>query len=303
MKDIKLSVIIPSYNSSQTIAKCLRSLESQMSNEYVEVIVVDSSEDGTPDIVAKQFPKVVLYTFSERKFPGDARNFGISKAKGEILAFTDADCMVNQNWIDEIIKAHQAPYPLIGGAIDNGNPESYVGWSHYFCALSQWMPQSQTCLMAEIPTGCLSVKRWAFDKYGPFPERTFSEDVVFNWRVASDGHKPLFVPSIKVSHIQSSDWIRFLRKQLMYGRHYARARMAEQRFSTLRRITFVLASSLLPLLLFYRTSNRVFKTRIYLKQFVLSSPLVFVGLIAWSCGEFLGYLSKSKALVSSNKYI
>ncbi len=67
------------------------------------MIVVDSSKDGTARIVAQQFPNVKLYAFSERKFPGDTRNFGISQAKGEILAFTDADCIIDQNWVNEIL--------------------------------------------------------------------------------------------------------------------------------------------------------------------------------------------------------
>lgn len=95
----------------------------------------------------------------------------------------------------------------------------------------------------------------------------------------------------------SSTWVRHHIINTFFekcGRHFATVIMVEQRFSTLRRITFVLVSSLLPLLLFYRTAKRVFKNRIYLKQFVLSSPLVFLGQMAWSWGEFLGYLSRSK---------
>jgi GT2 family glycosyltransferase len=82
MKEFKLSVVIASYNSSKTIEKCLRPLESSVSHEYIEVIVVDSSEGGTADILAQRFPKVRPYTFPERKFSGNDRNLGASKAKG-----------------------------------------------------------------------------------------------------------------------------------------------------------------------------------------------------------------------------
>lgn len=292
MNSTKVSVIIPSYNSRKTIEKCLRSLEKQKGD--FEVIVVDSSEDGTAEIVAQRFPNVRLYTFSERKFPGDARNFGVSKARGEILAFTDADCIVDRNWASEISKAHQNQYPLIGGVIDNGNPESYVGWAYYFCEFSQWMPESPAGQMVEIPTGCLSLKRWAFDKYGPFWEGIYCSDTVFNWRAGKDGHRPLFVPSIKVSHINMTSLRGFLKRKVFHGRYFAMVRIKERSFSTLQRIAFVMISPLLPFLLFYRTTRRVFKNGIYLKQFMLSSPLVFLGLTAWSCGEFVGYLHTRK---------
>ena len=290
--NITLSVIVASYNSSETIEKCLQSLEDQKNREDFEVIVVDSSEDGTPEIVENQFPKVRLYTFSERKFPGDARNFGVSKAKGQIFAFTDADCIVDNTWVNEIIKAHQTPYPAIGGAIANGNPESYPGWGYYFCEFSQWMSQSQECRMVEIPTCCLSIKLWAFDKYGPFLEGVYCSDTAFHWKLGKDGHKPLFVPSIKVSHINIQSLIKFLKKEVMHGRFFAAVRVSEQKFSMLQRITYVMISPLLPFLLFYHTAKDVLKKEVYLKQFILSSPLVLLGLTAWSFGEFLGYLSK-----------
>ncbi len=70
MNEIKLSIIIASYKSQNTIKKCLQSLENQMKNE-IEVIVVDSGNDGTAEIISQTFPQVKLYKFSERKFPGD----------------------------------------------------------------------------------------------------------------------------------------------------------------------------------------------------------------------------------------
>lgn len=294
MEYITVSVIIASYNSRTTIEKCLFSLENQKSSEKFEVIVVDSSEDGTANIVAQQFPKVRLFVFPNRKFPGDARNLGVSKSNGEILAFTDADCITTKNWISEIIKAHQNQYPLIGGAIDNGNPQSYVGWGFYFSEFSQWMPNSPAGPMVVIPTGCLTMKRWAFDKYGPFLEGTYCSDAVFNWRAVKDGYKPLFVPYIKVSHINFTSLSGFLKRKFVRGKYFAIARINEYNFSTLRRIRFFIISPLLPFVVFYEVTRRVFKNSIYIKQFILSSPLVFLGLTAWCSGEFVGYLLKSR---------
>ncbi len=134
-KKPKLSVVIASYNAEKTIEVCLRSLENQKTAWDYEIIVVDSSTDDTNKIVEERFPEVNLYRFSERKFPGGARNYGISKAKGEIIAFTDTDCIIDKNWINKIIEAHKTypEHPAIGGTVGNGNPESLVGWGAYFC--------------------------------------------------------------------------------------------------------------------------------------------------------------------------
>lgn len=288
-----ITVIVPSFNSRRTIEACLRALEMQVCRHAYEIIVVDSSEDDTCEIIRRDFPDVSLYSFSERKYPGEARNMGATKARGHILAFTDSDCIVDQDWIENIIEAHRCPSPLIGGVIDNGNPGSYVGWGHYFSEFSQWMPRTPSGHVEEVPGGCLSIKRWAFDKYGPFPEGILSEDTVLNWRFQGR-EKPLFVSGIRVRHIHETNIVRLLKKHATHGRHFAAVRVAEGNFSALRRSLYVLISPFLPLLLFYRTCRRVIRRKIYLKEFVAASPVVFISLVSWSWGEFCGYLLKRK---------
>ena len=302
MNKPKLSIIIASYNSQNTIQKCLESLENQITGEIFEVIVVDSSTDNTASLVSEKFPQVKLYKFSERKFPGDARNIGVSKAEGEILAFTDADCFVEPDWVNKIIEAHQkTEHPVIGGAVDNGNPESYVGWGYYFCEFSQWIPQTKECYFVDIPTTCLSVKRWAFEKYGPFLEGIYCSDSVFNWNLVQGGYQPLFVPQIKVAHINIDDLRDFLERKVRHGRYFARVRISKMNFSWLQRIIYVMLSPLLPIILFYRRAVNVFSKKMYIQQFILASPLVLLGLIAWSYGEVLGYLPSGDVKFSPNK--
>ena len=76
-----LSVIIPSYNSEKTIRKCLDSLLDQTYEGEYEIIVVDSSDDKTPQIVTSLYPKVKLVHFRNKTDPGKARNIGIGRQK------------------------------------------------------------------------------------------------------------------------------------------------------------------------------------------------------------------------------
>jgi hypothetical protein len=137
----------------------------------------------------------------------------------------------------------------------------------------------------------LSIKRWAFDKYGPFPEGTLSEDTVLNWRFKGL-EKPLFVSGIRVRHIHETSIVRLLRKHATHGRHFAAARAAEGSFSALHRGLYILLSPLLPFLLFSRTCRRVLRRRMYLKWFAAACPVVLLSLVSWSWGEFRGYLLK-----------
>lgn len=96
-----ISVIIPSYNSSQTIKACLNSLIKQ--TLPAEIIVVDDgSQDNTKTIV-QSFPQIKLLT-QNHQGPGIARNLGARKAKGEILVFVDADMEFDQDFLKDLTK-------------------------------------------------------------------------------------------------------------------------------------------------------------------------------------------------------
>ncbi len=93
-----ISVIIPTFNEEENIAQCLVSLTHQTvpRSEY-EIIVVDGgSKDATCDIAKKYADKV--FTQASKKV-GGARNDGIMASKGEIVATTDADCILPPDWI------------------------------------------------------------------------------------------------------------------------------------------------------------------------------------------------------------
>lgn len=293
---IQLSVVIASYNSAQTIERCLRSLEQQEASDAFEVIVVDSSADGSAELVSRGFPGVRLLGQAERRFPGDARNIGVSNARGAVIAFTDADCFVEPTWVARVLEAHRERRdPVIGGAVENGNPESYVGWAYYFFEFSTWMPRASACAMIDIPTTCLTVKRWVLDKVGPFLEGTYCSDTVFNWRAARLGYRPLFLPSLRVSHVNPTGMGDFLRRKTFHGKCFARVRVAEQRLPAWRRLTYALAAPLLPVLLFARIVRSVARSDGQLARFVLVSPLVLLAAIAWSSGELVGYCSAPRA--------
>lgn len=285
----QLSVIIASFNASRTIAACLESLENQKTDRSFEIIVVDSSTDGTAELVEKRFPNVRLYRFSERKFCGGARNFGISVARGEIIAFIDADCTADSNWVDEILKAHRSPHPAIGGAIANGDPGSFVSWAAYFCEFSQWMPGTRPRWLDDIAGANMSYKKEIFDKYGGFREGTYCSDTEFHWRIGQDGHRLRFVPSILISHYNIDNLEKFLKHEFHHGLCFAHVRIQGQNFSRWKRFVYVIFSPFIPLRIFLKVAFNSVKNRIYLRQFLKTLPLVVLGLIWWSMGEVAGY--------------
>ena len=285
----KVSVIIASYNARKTIGECLASLHKQATEADFEVIVVDSSTDGTADLVEKKFPGVKVFRFAKRKYCGDARNFGISMARGAIVAFIDADCTVAPDWVATVLAAHDSPAPAIGGAIANGNPASHVGWAAYFCEFSQWMPGGRNRWLDDIAGASMSYKRGVFEEFGGFIEGTYCSDTEFHWRLGQAGHRLLFTPSVVVSHHNIDSVEKFLRHEYQHGRNFATVRVRSRGISWTRRCAYLLFSPLIPVKLFTVVCVRVLANRFYRRNFLKSSPLLVLGIISWSLGECRGY--------------
>ncbi|MBC8495216.1 glycosyltransferase [archaeon] len=108
-----VSIIIPVYNSEKTLKKCIQSVLNQ-NYGYYELIIVDNNSTDNSKKIMKEFQKnnKVIYLFEKIQSIGMARNTGEKKAKGEIILMTDADCVVPENWISEMI------HPILKNSYD-----------------------------------------------------------------------------------------------------------------------------------------------------------------------------------------
>lgn len=93
--NIKVSIIVPVYNTENYLVRCLDSLVNQSLKEIEIILINDCSQDHSLDILQrykqKYAEKIVIINLNENKGPGGARNEGINVAKGEYLGFVDSD--------------------------------------------------------------------------------------------------------------------------------------------------------------------------------------------------------------------
>lgn len=103
---MELSIIIPCYNAKETISDQLEALKNQEWKEQFEIVVSDNgSTDNTVDVVKnfkEEIKNLKIIDSSERPGAGFARNAGAKEAKGNYLAFCDADDVVGAGWIAAI---------------------------------------------------------------------------------------------------------------------------------------------------------------------------------------------------------
>lgn len=182
---MKLSIIIPTYNSEKFIEKCLYScLNQDISHEDYEVIVVDDgSTDNTKNLVLsiKEKYNNIVYIYQENAAQGAARNNGLSKAKGKYIWFIDSDDWIAENCLFNIIQnleSKQLTAVLVGHATQHP----------YY--LDKWEKLEENRIISgkEIlssyklyisPTYAIWKKQYLTDFNLTFKEKLFHEDTEF----------------------------------------------------------------------------------------------------------------------------
>jgi len=108
-KDIQASIIIPTYNRGKIIKKVIESLSNQSypPDKYELIVVDDGSTDNTEEVIRSIHTPCNLRYFRRKKEGiASARNYGIKKAKGEIIIFVDSDVVVNRDFVKEHVHSH-----------------------------------------------------------------------------------------------------------------------------------------------------------------------------------------------------
>lgn len=108
-----LSIIIPALNEENYIGDCLRSLLAHASGRALEIIVVDNGSTDATAKIARGFPGVRVVTERQRGLTR-ARQKGLASARGEIIAYIDADTRMPAGWCEKVLQAFSADPVLVG---------------------------------------------------------------------------------------------------------------------------------------------------------------------------------------------
>ena len=199
----KISVIIPHLNQPDYLRKCLASLATQtvgMGN--VEIIVVDNGSRELPTEVIACFQNVTLTTEAQPG-PGPARNKAVLLSSGTILAFIDADCVADANWLAEVSEALRSTEnrKIVGGAVRiatmvPGKPNMVEAYEQVFSFRQKFYIEAQNY----SATLNMATRRDVFERVGRFGGIEIAEDRDWGQRAAKMGLRTHFIPSMLVTH-------------------------------------------------------------------------------------------------------
>jgi glycosyltransferase involved in cell wall biosynthesis len=191
-----ISVIIPAYNEEATIRRCLLALSSQtVPRSSYELIVVDgNSKDRTREIAA-EYADLVFIQDSERV--AGARNDGFIRAKHDIVATTDADCIVASDWIEQILHSFKDPEVVLAFGPVTSIEDSPKN-SRYVLFFNFLIHFGAATRLFYYTLGCNTIFRYeALKRAGMYKILDAGDDLEVATRVRKEG-KVAFNPHLKV---------------------------------------------------------------------------------------------------------
>lgn len=222
----KVSVVVPIYNGENDLPDLINCLKSQTYPiEQVDYFLVDNaSSDRTSTIIqnaAQNFPKI--YYLAETKIQSSyaARNAGIRAARSEIIAFTDADCRPQPQWLTQLIVPFQdANIGIVAGEIVGLPGETIL---EKYAEKQDTLSQKYTLKHPFCPygqTANLAIKKEIFTQIGLFrPYLTTGGDADICWRIQRETDwKIQFAPNAIVQHRHRSTLTEFQSQWRRYGK-------------------------------------------------------------------------------------
>lgn len=212
-----ISIIVPAYNAEKTIEETLESLLAQNfpADKYEIILVDNGSKDRTINIVKKYPIRIVT---CNKRGSSNARNKGASYARGRILAFTDADCRVDKNWLNEIneafkdegLHAAQGQGNLTHSRDTRIKTECFI--DEYLTAIAS---MNERRMLGD--TKNFAIRKWVFEKIGGFIPSKEECDMLFVAELFKKNYNVKFNERMIVYHNYSLTLQRIIQKSLRHG--------------------------------------------------------------------------------------
>ncbi len=223
-----ISIIVPAHNAARTITACVAALCQQQTDRPYEIIVVaDGCTDATAQLAEAAGAKVLQQT---QKGPAAARNAGLHAATGDIVCFTDADCVARPDWLAAMVAPLQSDPQVVGvkGIYATRQKELTARFVQleYEDKYDRLLNFDTISFMDSYSAAC---RRPVLLDIGGFDEhfKTASvEDRELSYRLAAHGHKMVFQPRAIVVHSHTHSLAGYVRKKFFNG--YWNARVLRQ---------------------------------------------------------------------------
>ncbi len=210
-----ISIIIPNYQGGATLGACLEAAFASRYQDFEVIVVDDCSSDNSIEVIKNMPCKLVK--MDKHCGAAQARNIGAAHSNGDILFFTDADCILQQDTLSIVSRtvSQAGANTVIGGSYTR------IPFDNSFYSLFQSVFVNYSETREEqhpdyIATHAMAIDAESFRKSGGFTEKFLPilEDVDFSHRLRQAGYNLIMNPAIQVQHIFNFSLYRSLRNAI-----------------------------------------------------------------------------------------
>lgn len=214
-----VSIVVPAYNCESTLLIVLQSLLALKYPSSIEILLVDDGSTDHTANIAKSF-STIKYIHQKNAGPATARNRGFKESHGEIVFFTDSDCIAESDWVSRCVSHFDKPeIGVVAGTYGIANPENILARSIHSEIVFRHRQR-----MPDFPKSFGSynfcVRRKAFELVGGFDENypyASGEDNDLSYKILNSGYKIYFERSAVVKHFHQTNLLKYLREQWRHG--------------------------------------------------------------------------------------
>ncbi len=223
--NLDFSIIIPVYNRPSELDELLKSISKQKRDVDFEVIIVEDGSKVKSELLVKEYEIFlnIKYFYKENSGPGDSRNFGVKKAKGDYLIFFDSDCILPNNYLEEV---------SLG--LKNNFTDAYGGADKAHTSFSDWQKAINYSMTSILTTGGIrgsekirnkfqlrsfnmGISKKAFLKLKGFSKQRYGEDIDLTYRLWDAKITTQFMSGAFVYHKRRATWIQFFKQTFNFG--------------------------------------------------------------------------------------
>lgn len=296
----KISVIIPTFNTVSTIEKCLKGLKNQTFKPVEIIIVDDESKDGL-DIEVDRIKhglkiKNLILLKQKHKGVSVARNLGAKKARGNILAFTDSDCIPSKDWLKNISAVFDDPQiGAVGGGYCCGIDNSF--WQTFSCEELIFRRRKRPQFVKTLLSNNMACRRNVFWEAGGFSKKyPVCEDMLLAYKISLQ-NKIIWLKNSGVQHHFKTNLKDFLKHQFFFGKESTKFFLDNPDILVDnnhqgKQLHLSILAAFLTLFLFFLDIISAFFGDSYIRNILLILTIVIFGLHLLLYLDFISFLRK-----------
>ena len=296
-----LSIVVTIVDGGEVLRRFLDALTHQEDAPTMEIIVPFDASVAETASFQDEFPTILFLDLgvipTERPIRSAAgqhelydrrRAAGLAATRGELVAILEDRGAPRSDWAKSVVRLHQQPYAVIGGAIEPARGD-LLNWAFYVCDFGRYGLPFTSGPASWVSDVNVTYKRKAVDETRHLWKERFREPVV-HWALQERGETLYLSSDLVVEHRRPPTTLAvLLPERFHWGRLFGHIRA--MRLSTPKRLAYALMGPLIPLVLFVRHA-RTQQKKGHFGRYMRAAPATALLLIAWTTGEVWGYLTK-----------